>query len=362
MKNSEFSARRGAFAAQLRENQMEAYAIAFLPNVRYLTGFTGSSGMLLQMASGDAVFFTDPRYQIQSAAEVDCQIRVSRKALIQDLAAAVKRRKIRRLGFEKSRLGFEGYEFLNEHMPLQGTLTPLGGLIETLRMVKSASEIELIRRSVLTNSRAFSQGVARIRPGRTTEADLAAEIDYRMRKLGAERPAFDTIVAAGPRAALPHARPSRSILGGNELILIDMGASQAGYASDMTRMLHVGRPTPKALRIYKAVLQAQLAAIDAVRPGVAAAKVDQVAREVLKAEKLDRAFIHSTGHGLGLEIHEMPRLGKKDRTVLQEGMAITIEPGAYLEGVLGIRIEDTVAVTRTGCEILTPTSKDLLEL
>jgi Xaa-Pro aminopeptidase len=229
-------------------------------------------------------------------------------------------------------------------------------------MIKSGMEIELIRRSVDLNSKAFEQSLSAIRPGRTREVDLAAEIDYRMRKLGAERSAFETIVASGDRTALPHAQPTQRILDKNELLLIDMGAALQGYASDMTRVLFLGRPNTRIKRIYRAVLEAQLAAIEVVRPGVAAAYVDRAARNVLKAEKLDDAFVHSTGHGLGLEIHEPPRLGKKEKTLLQEGMAITIEPGVYLRGFGGVRIEDTVVVTKTGCEILTPTSKELRQV
>jgi len=235
-------------------------------------------------------------------------------------------------------------------------------VVEKQRMVKSATEIELIRRSVEANSEAFESALAVVRPGKTREADLAAEIDYRMRKLGAERPAFETIVASGPRSAMVHAQPSERILSRNDLVLIDMGATRKGYASDMTRVVHIGRPSSRIKRIYSAVLEAQMAAIEAVRPGVTAARVDLEARRALKQKGLAKAFVHSTGHGLGLEIHEPPRLGKQDKTRLEEGMTITIEPGAYLEGFGGVRIEDVVVVTQSGCEILTRTSKQLREL
>jgi Xaa-Pro aminopeptidase len=210
---------------------------------------------------------------------------------------------------------------------------------------------------VETNSRAFEQTIARFKPG-MLEQDLAAELEYRMRRLGAEKPSFETIVAGGAHSALPHAQPGKARLDGG-LVVIDMGAMQEGYASDMTRMLHIGSPGTKAKRMYRAVLEAQLAAIDAVRPGVRTTAIDAAARNVLKSYGMDRAFTHSTGHGLGLEIHEPPRLGKKDKLRLKAGMAITIEPGVYVEGFGGIRIEDTVVVTERGCEILTPTSKDL---
>ena len=359
---NEFESRRLALAVQLVEPKLDAILVAFLPNVRYLTGYTGSNGLLLLFSTGEATFFTDPRYRIAAAAEVNCRIKVSTGAILSDVVALAARKRIRRLGFEKARLGYEQYEFLKSKLPARCELEPLAGLIETQRMVKSESEIALIRHSVDANSKAFEAALRAIRPGRTRESDLAAEIDFRMRKLGAERPAFETIVACGPRSALPHARPSSRILGQNELLLIDMGATLAGYASDMTRIVVLGRSSARIKRIYGAVLEAQLAAIDAVRPGVTAARVDREARQTLKRKGLDKAFVHSTGHGLGLEIHEPPRLGKKDKTRLQEGMAITIEPGVYLEGFGGVRIEDTVVVTETGCEVLTPTSKQLREI
>jgi Xaa-Pro aminopeptidase len=358
----EFEQRRQALASGLAQHKADALLVSFLPNVRYLTGYTGSNGMLLLSASGQATFFTDPRYRIAAASEVSCPIKVSTGPMLPDVVSLIGRKKIRRLGFEKARVGYEQYEFLKSRLPVRTALVALGGLIENRRMLKSHSEIAFIRRSVMVNSKAFESALRVIRPGKTTEADLAGEIDYRMRKLGAEKPAFETIVAGGARSALPHAQPSSKILGSNELLLIDMGATLAGYASDMTRVVFLGRPGSRIKRIYEAVLEAQLAAIAAVRPGVTAAHVDGQARQSLKRRGLDKAFVHSTGHGLGLEIHEPPRLGKKDKTRLQEGMAITIEPGAYLEGFGGVRIEDTVVVTKNGCEILTPTSKEFREL
>jgi Xaa-Pro aminopeptidase len=359
---TEFDQRRGALADELASLHADAMLVSFLPNVRYLTGYTGSNGLLLLTASEEATFFTDPRYRIQAAAEVNCRVKVSSGPILTDVVALVAKNKIRRLGFEKSRIGFETYEFLKSKLPVRCSLEPLAGLVEELRMVKSEQEIALIRRSVDVNSKAFEEALRTIRPGRTREAELAAEIDYRIRKLGAERPAFETIVASGPRSALPHAQPSQRITGENELLLIDMGATLEGYASDMTRVVFLGRPSSRIKRLYNAVLEAQKAAIDAVRPGVTASHVDRQARQSLKARKLDKAFVHSTGHGLGLEIHEPPRLGKNEKTRLREGMAITIEPGAYLEGFGGIRIEDTVVVTRNGCEVLTLTSKEFREL
>ena len=228
-------------------------------------------------------------------------------------------------------------------------------------MIKSASEIATIRESVRVYSEAYGRVLKRIRPG-VRELDIAAEIEFQMKMLGAEKPSFDTIVAAGKRSALPHAHPGGYRLGENELLLIDMGASFHGYCSDMTRVAHLGRIPRRIQEMYRAVLEAQLAGVATVREGITAGRVDAVTRNVLKKHKLDKAFVHSTGHGLGLEIHEMPRLGRKDNTPLRAGMTITIEPGAYVEGVGGVRIEDTVLVTRTGSEVLTPTSKEFVRL
>jgi len=358
--HNEFDSRRRRLGAEIASRKLDALVVSFAPNVRYLSGFTGSNGLLL-LFPNEAILFTDPRYKMQSAQEVDCPVRICSGPILPVVLSIIQRKKVRKVGVEKSRISYESYEILRSKLPLRSSLEPVAGLIETYRMVKSEQELSLIRRSVITNSEAFRKTVARIRTG-MRESDLAAELDHQMRRLGAEKPAFETIVAAGARSALPHARPSSTILEGNELLLIDMGATQGGYASDMTRMLFLGRPDRKVKGLYRAVLNAQLAAIDSVRPGVTAAHVDGAARRVLRSEKLDRAFVHSTGHGLGLEIHERPRIGKQEKSRLQTGMAITIEPGTYLEGYGGVRIEDTVLVTERGCEVLTPTSKDLLEI
>jgi len=211
------------------------------------------------------------------------------------------------------------------------------------------------------NSAALEQALRHFRSS-MTERDLAAEIGYRMRRLGADHEAFETIVASGERSALPHAQPTNHRIQPNRLLLIDMGATVAGYASDMTRTHAIGKPTAKTRRMYRAVLESQLAAIAAVKPGVSCTTVDRAARNVLRAHGFDKLFVHSTGHGLGLEIHEAPRVGRKERTRLEPGMAITIEPGVYAEGIAGIRIEDTVVVTSRGCEVLTPTGKELVVL
>jgi len=343
------------------ELKIDALLVSALPNIRYLSGFTGDNGLLLVTPESQTLF-TDPRFTIQASEECTCAVKIAPRGPVDPYAVeAIQRKNLKRVGFEATRMIYDVHRRLKESLPLGTTLKPIGPVIENLRMVKTKEEIERIRRSVQTNSEAFAKTVQSIRPG-VSESHIAAELEFQMRRLGAEKPAFETIVAAGPRSALPHARPGHQKTSVNELLLIDMGSCQDGYMSDMTRVLFFGKVTSRIRSMYKAVLKAQLAAIAAVREGVTAGQVDQKARQVLESEGLGKAFVHSTGHGLGLEIHEPPRVGRRDKTRLQAGMVITIEPGAYIQGFGGIRIEDTVLVTKNGCEILTPTSKELMVL
>lgn len=352
--------RRREAARRLPEHKADCLLVASPANVRYLTGFTGSNALLI-LGHEESWFFTDPRYAIQAPQQVSAKIKIAKRALIQEAAALIRRKKFKKIGFESIWLHFADYEKLKDELALGYSLKPLSGIVEGLRAVKSAAEIDLIRRSVEANSEAFSRTVKRVRPG-VRENDIAAEIEYQMRMLGAEKPAFETIVASGIRTALPHAEPTDHRLTENELLLIDMGACLNGYTSDMTRVAYLGVP-PKSIRAtYRAVLEAQLAAIDSVRAGIPASRVDRTARDVLKRHELAKEFVHSTGHGLGLEIHEMPRIGRKEKTRLKAGMVITIEPGVYIEGLGGVRIEDTVLVTEHGAEVLTPTPKEFLQL
>ena len=356
---TDFSERRAGLFVSLQEARANAFLVTALPNVRYLTGFTGSNGMLL-LTADRALLFTDPRYQAQAPRESDCEVRIAKGPLLKDLGSWVKRLHVKSLAFERNRISFDEYRQAQEALP-KIRLKPVSGAVERLRMMKSATEIATIKASVQLNSAALEQALRQFKPS-MTEVDLAAEIEYRMRRLGADGTAFETIVASGERTAFPHAHPSDHPIQQDNLLLVDMGARVAGYCSDMTRTHAVGKLNPKARRMYRAVLESQLAAIDAVKPGASCATVDRAARSVLRGYGMDKLFIHSTGHGLGLEIHEGPRVGRKDRTKLEPGMAITIEPGVYLEGVGGIRIEDTVVVTEHGCEILTPTGKEVVVL
>lgn len=356
---TEFEPRRERLRELFSESRLHVIAVTALPNVRYLSGFTGSNGALL-LTRDRALLFTDPRYTIQASLESDCEVKIAKGHLLKELCSWVKRLRLPSLGFEQNRIGFEDYQQLKDSLG-RTRLKPVAGVIESLRMVKSAAEIATIKASVELNSAALEQALRHFKHS-MTEVDLAAEIEYRMRRLGAEGPAFESIVASGARSALPHARPSECPILPDELLLMDVGANVAGYASDMTRTYAVGKLDPKRKRMHRAVLESQLAALDAVKPGVTCTTVDRAARNALRRFRMDNLFIHSTGHGLGLEIHERPRVGRKDRTKLEPGMVITVEPGVYRENVGGVRIEDTVVVTAGGCRVLTPTGKELIFL
>jgi Xaa-Pro aminopeptidase len=227
--------------------------------------------------------------------------------------------------------------------------------------VKDFAELAIMRDAAVLISAVVEDVLPGIKPG-VTELEVAAELEYGMKRKGASGASFETIVAAGPHSAWAHARPSSNPLRKSQLVVLDQGAILHGYCSDMTRTVFLGRAPANVRRLYQAVLAAQEAAKAAIRPGVSGESVDAAARRVLKRERLVRYFTHSTGHGLGIEVHEMPRLGKGDRTILEEGMVITVEPGVYVEGMGGIRIEDDVVVTAKGCEDLTTAPRNFIEL
>jgi len=231
-------------------------------------------------------------------------------------------------------------------------------MIEALRFVKDEDEVARIRAACRITSKSFEETIPFVKPG-ATESDLAAEIEYRMKQHGAEGPAFDTIVASGPRGAFPHARASNRVLGESELVIFDLGAILAGYAADMTRTLYIGTHPGRRIRsLYKAVLQAQQGAVESLRKGVKGGDVDAVARRILERRGLGKYFTHSTGHGVGLDIHEKPRLGRGDKTRLEVGCVVAAEPGVYIEGLGGVRLEDTILVGPEGPEILTTAPMD----
>ena len=354
--------------AELSAGKLDVLLVTHLPNVRYLTGFTGSAAALLVGKNGDedgagATLFTDGRYLTQAKEEVtNARIVIGTKppamAAAEWLAGRRKRSGSERLslGVEPETLSAGARDRLAPALRGKARLRSAPPLIERARMVKDADEIRLIRKAVALGASLFRVACAKIRPG-VSEVEVAAAMEFEARSKGAEGMSFSTIIAAGARSAVVHGRASAAHIPRRGFVVCDFGVILAGYCSDRTRTVHVGRPSREARAFYGAVLEAQRAAIAAVRAGVTAAEVDEAARNVLRKVKLARYFTHSTGHGLGLEIHEAPRLGTGQAQKLEAGMVITIEPGAYVPGKWGVRIEDVVVVTESGCEVLT--SSDL---
>jgi Xaa-Pro aminopeptidase len=348
----------------------DALLVTHLPNIRYLCGFTGSAAILL-VEQTHVTLFTDSRYSLQARQEVhNAATVIASNGLLRALGEALKaRRGTIRLAFSPAQLTVANKDALQLATGTRLRWLAAPDLIERLRAVKDAAEIALMRQSARLISDVWTDAVRNVKPG-LSELAVAAEIERGMKLKGASGPSFETIVASGPRSAWPHARPTPKLLRKNELVVLDQGAILRDYCSDMTRTVFLGRSSVgaragvrnKVRSLYAAVLEAQEAAIAAIRPGISAASVDAAARKVFKRLGLDRYFTHSTGHGLGLEIHEMPRLGHAEETLLEAGMVVTVEPGVYIERFGGIRIEDEVLVTSRGAEVLTSASREFLEL
>ena len=344
----------------------DALLVTHLPNIRYLCGFSGSAGILL-VEHSRATLFTDSRYTLQARQEVhDAGTVIAPHGLIRAVAEALKaRRGTIRLAFAPAQLTVAQKSALQLSAGARVRWLAAPDLIEHLRAVKDSDELARMRQSARLISDVWTASVRHIKPG-ISELAVAADIERSMKLQGASGPSFETIVASGPRSAWPHARPTPKLLRKNELVVLDQGAILRDYCSDMTRTVFLGRSSAavraKVRSLYNAVLQAQEAAMAAIRPGISAATVDAAARKVFKRLGLERYFTHSTGHGLGLEIHEMPRLGRGEETLLEEGMVVTVEPGVYVERLGGIRIEDEVLVTSQGAEVLTSASREFLEL
>jgi Xaa-Pro aminopeptidase len=345
----------------MRADRLDAFVVTHLPNILYLTGFSGSSGTVLVTRKG-AILFTDPRYTIQAKQEVTAaQVKIVRGSLLRAVGQQLERRAGRRVGFEAAHLTVLQKAALGKSTAARIRWIPRDGKVEGLRVVKDESELVTMREAAQIACSSWEETLPLVKPG-VSEIELAAEIEFRMRRKGADGPAFDTIIASGERGAWPHARASRKLVKKNELVVFDLGAILRGYSSDLTRTVCVGRASLEMRRWYAAVLEAQQAARQALRPGITAEQVDAAARDVLKQAGLERRFIHSTGHGLGLEVHERPRLGRGDQSILRAGTVVTLEPGVYIEGTGGIRIEDDALVTNAGAEFLTHANRELIEI
>ncbi len=339
---------------------VDGVLITDLVNVRYLTGYTGSNGLAL-IAPDTRAFVTDFRYVEQAAEEVDPGFDRLKAAV--DLLEAIKgvlpASGELRLGFEEAHVSVREHARLRELLPERIELVGVNGLVEELRAVKDTAEVAAIGAATALADAAFEQLIGGGLVGRT-ERELALELEFDMCRRGADRPSFPPIVAAGPHGALPHAAPRAADVRRGDLVVIDWGAQLDGYCSDCTRTVAAGDASEHGRDIYRLVLDAQLVALDAVKPGADGRDVDSVARDRIEAAGHGAHFGHGLGHGVGLDVHEAPRLSQRSDSVLEAGNVVTVEPGVYLPGELGVRIEDLVLVTDDGREILTDISKELM--
>lgn len=357
----DFAGRQRRLRSELLRLRLDALLVTHIPNVRYLCGFTGSTAALVVTGTSAAIF-TDGRYTQQAREEViGARVVISKRPALLAAAKWLLAHRVRKIGIEGERLTVSAHSALRRALGSRASLRNAGAVVEKLRVVKDAGELNTIRAAVELGSHLLQTALKTIKPG-TPESDVAAELEYSARLAGADGMSFDTIVAAGPRSALPHGHASAARIPRRGFVVLDFGVILHGYCSDMTRTVYVGKCSPADRKIYQAVREAQQAAIEAVRAGVSCGHVDKAARGTLRRAGLARYFTHSTGHGVGLEIHEPPRLGRAQQDQLQSGMVVTIEPGVYVPGRGGVRIEDMVVVTDSGCDVLTPAPKDLVEL
>ena len=357
----DYARRQKTFQQKIVDEELDGFVVTHAANLRYLCGYTGSNGLLLFLA-GRRVFFTDGRYTEQAREEVKgARVVIAKGPLMLDAAKVLGELSSAAVGFEADLTTVATAKQMKDSVHRRIAWKATTGLIMRQRMIKDADELKLIRDAVALGAKVYEQALQIVRPG-VREVEVAGALEFAARQAGADGMSFDTIVAAGKRGALPHGRASLQPIPRRGFVVIDSGVILRGYCSDMTRTVHVGRVSRVEREWYEAVLEAQLVGIVTVRPGVTAGEVDEATRSVLRKAKLDRYFTHSTGHGVGLEIHEPPRLGKKQDERLVPGMVVTIEPGIYMPGKGGIRIEDMVVVTGNGCEVLTPLTKNLIEV
>ena len=358
---SPFANRRLKLRKQLQKRQLDCLLVTHAPNYYYLTGFTGDSGILV-VAQDGTTLITDGRFTSQAREEApSIRVELQKGSLYPSTGEWLQQHRIRRAGFDSTQWTVAQCKTLKKAGRSKCRMIEAPGMVEHLRLRKDPGELAVMRKAAILAGEVLESVLPLLKPG-VREDEIGAEIEYRMKKRGASRVSFETIVASGPRAALPHARPTSKRLRKNELVVLDLGAILAHYCSDITRTVCVGRAPQRVREWYHAVQAAQEAAIDAVQAGAVCGEVDAAARNVLQKSSLDSYFVHSTGHGLGLEVHEDPRVARGQAIRLEAGNVITIEPGVYVEGVGGIRIEDDVVVRSQGNEVLTRVRRDLIEL
>src|ERR1700716_3914998 len=358
MRADESARRLATLRGRLVDLELDGLVVTGPENIRYLSGFSGSLGYLV-IGTGAAEILGDSRYWLQMEAEAP-GFTLVRTGPSHGLWALISHRikalDLRRVGVESQLMTVDQHQRLTAALPPELTLVPTAGLVEELRIVKSAEEIALLRAVASIAGRAFDRVRSAVRPG-LREREVAFLLEQTFRELGADGPAFETIVAAAERGALPHGRASDRVLERGDMVVIDFGATAAGYHSDTTRTIVVGEPTTEQARVIEAVRQAQLTSMALMKAGVAADAVDRRAREVLAGEA--HAFGHGLGHGIGLQVHERPFLSPTDHTALRPGMVITNEPGIYIPGWGGVRLEEMVLITDDKPEVLTSASWEI---
>jgi Xaa-Pro aminopeptidase len=357
---SRYADRVARLRAVLKKQQLDALIITSLTHLQYLLGFTGTNGIGV-FGRRTTAFITDSRYRAQSARQVRTARRyITQHPLLEALAehGCLKRDTI--VGFESHHVTFQQYRVLRRTFP-RVTFVPTTGTVEQLLLVKDPAELAALREAMRITDEVFGELLGILKAG-MREKDVAAEITYRHRMHGADADAFDPIVAGGERGSQPHARAGDRSLRRGELVTLDFGCTVKGYHSDLTRTVAIGRPSSRAKEIYSIVREAQAAALNAACGGMLANELDGVARKVITDAGYGAAFSHSLGHGLGLHIHERPRVSALSKDTLMPGSVITIEPGIYIPGWGGVRIEDDILLTATGCSVLTTAPRDLLVL
>ena len=353
--------RRGRLAKLLRKQGADAILVTNFTNVTYLTGFTGDDSFLL-LTPKSTVLLSDPRYTTQLEEEcpgLDLEIRLPGVGMLDSIVRVVRQAKVRKLAVEGGSVTVGLYEQIRDSMS-KVELIRTSGLVEQLRLIKDREEVAQIRQAVWYAERAFGVIRSSLR-GEQTEKEVADDLEHQIRLFGAKGCSFPPIVAVGPRAALPHATPTDQTISQSSFVLIDWGAKGPLYVSDLTRVLVTAKIPPKLEHIYGVVLKAQRRAIAAVKPGATMHDVDRVARSIIAKAGYGKTFGHGLGHGIGLDIHEGPRLAAGQHRPLRPGMVVTVEPGIYLAGWGGVRIEDDVLVTKTGHEVLTSVGKELAD-
>ena len=358
----DYEARQQKLQRSLVTEGLEALLVTNEQNVTYLTGFTGDSSYLL-VTQKELVLVSDSRYTTQLSQEckgLKVHIRPTSETLVAATVKLIKRQKVAYLGIEGNSISISSFRKLEQDLP-KVDLRVTSELVEALRQIKDKDEIQATRRAVDYAQRGFAILRASLR-AEQTEREVANELEYQLRRLGAKGCSFPPIVAVGSNAALPHARPTERKIGEAPMVLVDWGADEGLYKSDLTRVLFTAKIPPKLHKIYGVVLTAQQRAIEAIRPGALCSEVDAIARDTIKDAGFERYFGHGLGHGVGLDIHEAPRLAPKQQVPLKAGMIVTVEPGIYLPRQFGVRIEDDVLVTKDGAEVLTSVPKNLEEM